>query len=216
MWQALLRKLPRQVRQFARFHRDGITGRESLDKQLLVVGVGRIGHEIAVLGRALGMHVQGVDIEQKHDDIAYTTFEQGREHADIIVCAMNLTDQNRGYFNVRSLSLCRRGALFVNVARGEMSPPSQLLHLLREDRLGGIGLDVFAREKEIAVAFRSGTYLQDPESDALRELMKSDRVILTPHNAFNTREAVERKASQSIEQIQHFLQQKAFKWSVPT
>jgi phosphoglycerate dehydrogenase-like enzyme len=62
---ALLRKLPRQIEQFSHFERNGLTGAECLNKNLLVVGVGRIGSEIVRIGQGLGMNVTGVDIVRR-------------------------------------------------------------------------------------------------------------------------------------------------------
>ena len=99
LWMALLRKLPRQVRQFHEFHRDGLTGPECQGKTLAVVGVGNIGHEVCAIGRALGMNVLGVDRDPRHADVDYATIEQALAQADVIVCAMDLNDSNRGYFD---------------------------------------------------------------------------------------------------------------------
>jgi D-lactate dehydrogenase len=66
---ALMRRLPQQMIQFKHFNRDGLTGGECTGKNLLIVGVGRIGNEIVKIGSALGMNVRGVDIVQCHKDV---------------------------------------------------------------------------------------------------------------------------------------------------
>ena len=215
LWMALLRKLPAQVRQFADFHRDGITGRECLGKRLLVVGVGHIGSEIIKLGHALGMEVRGVDPVEKHDFVEYTSTDVSLPWADIIVCAMNLTPENKGYFNEQLLRKARPGVLFVNVARGEFSPSADLLKLLDQGILAGLGLDVYNHESELAVALREGRSSGAPEVAATLALAERDNAILTPHNAFNTAESVNRKAAQSVQAISGFLAQGEFPWPVP-
>jgi len=215
LWLALLRKLPLQTKQFATFHRDGLTGRECEHKHLLVVGVGNIGAEVAKIGNALGMGVRGVDIVQRHPSVSYVSRDEGIRWADIIVCAMNLTADNVGYFNYRTLKQSKRGVVFVNVARGEMSPPGDLLRLLDEGHLAGVGLDVFDQESELAVALRSGKTAGNASVQATLELAKRPDVICTPHNAFNTVESVERKAQQSVQQIEHIKNHGRFLWPVP-
>jgi D-lactate dehydrogenase len=215
LWLALLRKLPQQTRQFASFNRDGLTGQECEGKRLLVVGVGHIGHEVVRIGKGLGMHVRGVDIVKRHHDVAYVSAAKGLPWADIIVCAMNLTADNLGYFNYRRLKRARRGVFFVNIARGELSPVADLLRLLNEGRLGGVALDVYEHESKLAVALREGKRAKDATTRATLALAKHPNVILTPHNAFNTEEAVERKAQQSIRQVEHFLRHGKFLWPVP-
>ncbi len=204
LWMALLRKLPRQAEQFARFDRDGLTGGECAGRQLLVVGVGRIGHEIARIGRGLGMTVRGVDLVRRHPDIDYVGEEEGLARADVIACAMNLTPDNLGWFNAARLGTVRRGTIFVNVSRGELSPAADLARLLDAGVLGGVGLDVYENEPALAVALRAGR--------GSFSLAGRPNVILTPHNAFNTTEAVARKVLQTNEEVQRFLKSRRFTW----
>ncbi len=215
LWMALLRKLPVQMRQFAEFKRDGITGREVLAKKLLVVGVGNIGSEIVKIGQGLGMKVQGADPVKKHDFIDYVEFREGAAEADIVVCAMNLTSENNRYFNAERLALLKRGVIFINIARGELSPAPALLEALETGQLSGAGLDVYERETELGPALRGEKKITDPDLKAVLELMKRDDVILTPHNAFNTREAVERKSEQSMQQLEALNTTGSFIWNIP-
>jgi D-lactate dehydrogenase len=102
----------------------------------------------------------------------------------------------------------------VNVARGELSPLGDLLRLLEEGHLAGVGLDVYPDEGQMAVAMRGGT-LNDASVQALAALAKRTDVVLTPHNAFNTQESVDRKADHSAQQIRHFLTHGTFLWPMP-
>lgn len=217
LWLSLLRKLPMQRRNFRTFHRDGLTGRETAGRNLTVVGVGNIGHEVARIGRGLDMDVAGVDIVERHDDVTYVAPEEGIGRADILVCAMNLTAENDGYFSEERLQSMRPGSIFVNIARGELSPPRHLLACLEAEALGGVGLDVYTREKELACALRAGEKPDDAHPDVKAILVMATRpdVILTPHNAFNTIEAVERKAEQACRQLSHFRASGEFLWNVP-
>jgi len=210
LWMCLLRRLPDQINHFTRFNRDGLTGQECEHKTLLVLGVGNIGHEIVRIGKGLGVEVLGVDIVKRHPAVSYVSISEGLPIADIIVCAMNLTLTNRAYCNYQLLKRAKTGAIFVNIARGELSPTSDLLRLLDENHLGGIALDVFDHEGELANSLRSGYVSQDQEVSAALVLAKRPNVICTPHNAFNTREAVIRKAKQSALQIDHFLKHGVF------
>jgi D-lactate dehydrogenase len=216
LWTALIRKLPLQEAQFDSFNRDGLTGRECKGKNLLVVGVGNIGHDVVAIGRGLGMNVEGVDIVERHGDVEYVDFSAALKRADVLVCAMNLTADNRDYFNYEALKHCRPGLIFVNISRGECSPAAGLVRLLDERRLAGVGLDVYNNEPALAVSARSGDEDTDSETQAVRRLAGMASAILTPHNAFNTEEAVQRKSQQSVEQITAFLTTGSFKWPVPT
>jgi D-lactate dehydrogenase len=215
LWMALLRKLPRQVKQFADFHRDGITGRECAGRTLAVVGVGNIGHEAYGIGRALGMNVLGVDRVERHADVKYVAIDEALRAADVIVAAMDLNESNHGYFDAAKWRLVNPGAVFVNVSRGELSPPSALVDALEAGRLAGVGLDVYDRESLLAVALRTGQPSSDPEVAATLKLAGRDDVICTPHNAFNSLEAVDRKSEHSARQIVEFRRTGRFLWNAP-
>jgi D-lactate dehydrogenase len=215
LWTALLRNLPGQSESFASFNRNGLTGWECERKTLLVVGVGNIGHEVIKIGQGLGMQVLGIDIVERHPFVKYVSIDQGFAVADIIVCAMNLTADNRHYFDYHLLKQARPGVVFVNISRGEQSPSADLLRLLDENHLGGVGLDVFNHESELANSLRDGRSSHDEEVVNTLELAGRPNVICTPHNGFNTHEAIARKSKLSIEQINHFLKNGEFIRPVP-
>jgi D-lactate dehydrogenase len=128
---------------------------------------------------------------------------------------MNLTPHNKGYFSYEVLRQAKRDVIFVNVSRGEFSPPSVLLRLLQEGHLGGVALDVYDHEPDLANALRSGEPSREPEVKAALALQSWANVILTPHNSFNTREAVDRKAAHSAQQLNHFVSKGRFLWPIP-
>ncbi len=216
IWLALMRRLPLQMRQMNSFSRDGLSGSECQGRTLAVFGVGNIGAEVVAIGRGLGMKVLGVDPVQRFpDQIEYTTAENALKQADIISCCMNLNPDNVNYFNLDKWRTVKPGTIFVNVARGEQSPATALLAALREGYLGAVGLDVYPEEKTWADHLRNNQPAEQPEIIALRQLKEMPHVLFTPHNAFNTRESVHRKAEQSVEQLKTFLKEHRFLWPVP-
>jgi D-lactate dehydrogenase len=215
MWLALLRRLPRQIEQFRTFCRDGVTGAECQGRTLVVVGVGNIGGEVCRLGRALGMRVLGVDLAPQFTDIEYVDINAALPLADVVVCAMDLNASNQGFFAASRLNRCKPGAIFVNVSRGELSPSTALLAALRSGRLGGVGLDVYDHEMELGDSLRAGRTSDDAEVRATLELVQCDNVICTPHNAFNTAEALRRKCEHSVQQIATFRRTGQFEWTPP-
>jgi D-lactate dehydrogenase len=215
LWSSLLRSLPRQIRQFERFERDGLTGYECRGRCLAVVGVGKIGYEVAGIAKALGMNVIGVDPVQRHTDIDYCTPEEAWPQADVVVCCMNLTQANHGYFSAEVFGTMRKGAIFVNVARGEMVRTADLVAALENGTLGGAGLDVHENENVLAVAMRGGGDAGATDSmQLLKRLKAHSNIILTPHNAFNTVESVDEKSAQSVQQVQAYLESGRFIWRV--
>lgn len=215
LWMALLRKLPRQRMQFLNFNRNGLTGSECSGKTLLVVGVGNIGIEVVRMGEALGMRVLGVDIDPRYSSVSYADIDEALPQADVVVCAMRLNESNIGYFHNKRLRKMKKGAIFINIARGEFCSTKDLLNLLNEGHLGGVGLDVYPDEQDLAVQLRSGQGRCGEEATAALALARNPQAILTPHNAFNTAEAIARKGEQSVQQIEHFLKHGHFLWVPP-
>jgi len=212
---ALLKKLPRQVDQFVRFDRDRLTGAEFLNKNILVVGVGRIGSEVATIAHGCGMNVRGVDINPRMAKVEYVPLQEGLAWAQVVVSALPLTEATRNMFNYQSYKKARKGQVFVNVGRGEVAPLSGLKRLLDEKVLAAVGLDVFEEEGAIAAALRQGKASRTLLMRNLKDLLARDNVILTPHNAFNTTEALDQKARQTVHSIRVFLERGVFPYPVP-
>lgn len=213
LWTCLLKKLPEQIDSFKCFNRSGITGMELMGRRMLVIGVGNIGSEIVQIATALGMQAHGLDLAEKHSGVTYIAADADLSVYDIFVCAMNLTDANRDYFDQSFFDRVKNGCLFINVARGEMSPHAVLLKNLQTGKLGGVGLDVFDDEQDLATQLRHKTWLTE-DAQLLLDMSELPNVILTPHNAFNTVEATARKAEQTVQQVTGFLKNREFVWPV--
>ncbi|HTY36756.1 MAG TPA: NAD(P)-dependent oxidoreductase [Bacteroidota bacterium] len=207
---ALLRKLPQQIRQFSVFNRENLTGPQCLGKNMLVVGVGRIGSEIVNIARGLGFNVKGIDTAPGKSRIEYVGKEEGIRWADVIVCAMNLTEENRGYFSYDLLSQAKRACVFVNIARGELSPLDAIERLLAESKLAGVGLDVFEEEGALGASLRNPEGRQAPHAHTVKRLLEYPNVLFTPHNAFNSVEALQLKSEFTVQQVRHFLKTRDF------
>ncbi|HMO04361.1 MAG TPA: NAD(P)-dependent oxidoreductase [Kiritimatiellia bacterium] len=206
LWMALLHRLPRQLQAMACFQRDHLTGRECHGRTLCLFGAGDIGGHIASIGRGLGMRVLAVDPVRRWPDLTYVDKDTAVPEADVAVCAMNLNETNDRYFDPPTLAALKPGAVLVNVARGEFTRCTDVLDALTSGHLGGVGLDVYAAESIIAAGLRAGSPPDHPEYRAFAALRTRDDAILTPHNAFNTLEAVERKSQQSVRQLSYFRQ----------
>ncbi|MCL5777721.1 D-2-hydroxyacid dehydrogenase [Limibaculum sp. FT325] len=136
--------------QQARRWRPG-TFRPLAGQRLLVVGAGAIGREVAVRAAALGMEVAGVNrsgrpagpIAAMH---GLADLDAALSWADVVSCHLRLTPETEGLFDARRLGLMRRGALFLNSARGGCVVESALLSALASGHLGGAWCDVFAEE----------------------------------------------------------------------
>jgi len=210
---ALGRKLSRQIKNFNCFDRDNLTGVELQGKRLLVVGVGAIGSQVVDIGKGLRMNVKGVDIVHRLRKLSYVSLLRGVRWADAIACALPLTKKTKGLLNYALLKKARPGCILINISRGEITPLKDLKRLLKEKILGGLGLDVFSDEEELAPALRKKR--RGASAKLIQRMHRYENVVFTPHNAFNTKEALERKSSETAKAIEYFLKHKTFLQLVP-
>lgn len=148
------------------------------NRVLGIVGLGRIGTEIARKARALGMKIFYYDVVRKYSveeelGIEYRDLHELLSTSDFVILAVPLTEETRGMIGEEELKSMKRTAYLINVARGEVVDQRALIKALRERWIAGAALDVFHQEPL-------------PSRDPLLEL---DNVILTPHIAWFTEEA---------------------------
>ena len=160
---------------------------------LAVVGMGPIGLEIARLGTALGMHVEGVRRTPSGDEPCPTRpmseLDAVISRAQWIACALPLTEDTRGLFDARRFSLMPAGARFMNVGRGELVDEDALVAALSSGHLAGAGLDVFAVEPL-------------PSESPLWAM---DNVIITPHNSGTSTSTAGRSTAIFLENLGHWV-----------
>ncbi|MBP9855356.1 MAG: hydroxyacid dehydrogenase [Candidatus Omnitrophica bacterium] len=209
----LVRKLKSQMNGFSTFNREGLTGLELSGRKVLVAGVGEIGAHIVDLAKSLNMDVKAVDIEPQKEDTEYIDLKEGIHWAEIVFCALPLTDDTAGYFSYKLFKLSKKKPYFINISRGEISPFEDLVKLLDEKILSGVGLDVYQDESTVAEELRKGTTHSD-YAKKLIDFSRRDDVVCTPHNAFNTREALKEKANVTIQSLLAYLKTGQFPYSV--
>ncbi|MEK6939089.1 MAG: hydroxyacid dehydrogenase [Nanoarchaeota archaeon] len=183
---SLARKIPAAHSSLlsGRWHRADFIGTELYGKKLGVIGFGRIGKDIAVLAQAFGMHILAYDPYLK-DEVFYqakvkrlTTIEDIFLEADMITLHLLLTEETRGMVNKEKLQLMKPTSFLINCSRGEVLSEADLLQVLEEGKIAGAALDVFSAEPLPA------------EHPLLNYARKNDNLIITPHIAGSTREAV--------------------------
>ncbi len=223
----LVRRIDAQREALHHFSRDHLTGVELQGKILTVIGVGNIGSELVRIGYGLDMALLGVDIVRRRELISqfalqYVPLETGIARGNIIICALPLTEDTYQLLDYDALSNAAGNSILINIARGEITPPADLLRLLDEDKLAGIGIDVYDQESTLGSYLRGEITLENLPYNYKREtlqanldLLKHPRVLATPHNAFNTRESTERKARQTARNIESFLTSGQFLTPIP-
>jgi phosphoglycerate dehydrogenase-like enzyme len=167
------KQLPRLHRQQREHRWERFAGRELRGRTVAIVGLGKIGMEVARVSRALGLRVTGTRRGGGVDGAVVDVQRPPRElrellaDADYVVLAVPHTADTEGLIGVAELSAMRRGAVLVNVARGKVVDEQGLIDALRSGQLGGAALDVFAHEP------------LPPESP----LWDMPNVLVSPHSA---------------------------------
>jgi D-3-phosphoglycerate dehydrogenase len=178
---SLMRQIATAARSMAegRWDRAKFMGRELRGRTLGIIGVGRIGSEIARRAHAFGMELVGFDPYIAEDRFTAlrihraSQLEELLESAEIVTIHTPLTDETRGMIGARELGLLQRGAIVVNLARGGIVNDQALLDALKSGHVSGAVLDVYEKEPLPADhPFRS-----------------APNVLLTPHIGASTYEA---------------------------
>jgi D-lactate dehydrogenase len=216
LWTALLRRLPRQIEQFDSFHRDHLSGRENPGKVMALFGVGNIGHEIAKhRDRPRPRRARrGSRPAPSRRGLCRTRGRAGRRRHHRVRDEPH--PQEPRLLQLHPARANQRKPILVNIARGEFTPALALEAALEAGLLSGVALDVYNEESTLAPALRTGNRSAlTPDNHALLRLRGRADVLLTPHNSFNTLEAVERKSEQSIRALLHHRQTGQFPWPLP-
>lgn len=193
-----------------------IRGNELSDKTLGIIGTGRIGAHVAKLADALGMKILAYDIypkkelEQKYN-LKYVDLDTLLEKADIITLHTPYTPQTHHLINHETIQKMKHGTLIINTARGALIDTEALLKALDTGKIGGAALDVIEGEWALKEEDDVLQGINAQSTEQLRKalqahlLSKHPNVILTPHIAYNTWEAVQRILNTTIQTIKAHL-----------
>ena len=171
--------------------RNGLQTHEVAGKRLLIIGFGRIGRQLAALARAFGMQVHAHDPFVPADqwpDLARREPDLARALTLADAVSLHLPRVDHAVLGAAELARMKPGAIVINTARGGLVDEVALARALREGKLGGAGIEVFAAEP--------------PGTD--HPLFGLDRAVLTPHNAALTVECAERMAIASVQNVLDF------------
>ena len=161
-------------------------------KKLGIVGLGHIGEQVARIAGAFGMEVLYHGPRQKQTSLGrFTSLEELFSQADIISLHCPLTKDNAGIVNTSLISRMKPEAFIINTARGQLINEMDLARALNRNRIAGAALDVLA--------------IEPPEST--NPLLTARNCIITPHNAWKTKEARKRILEVTEENIRRFLKQ---------
>ena len=193
---------------------DHTIGIELFSKTIGIVGLGAIGTEMARLSHGFGLNILGLDLREKDElkekyNVQYVDFETLLRNSDFISLHTPLTKDNYHMFNNAAFEKMKNCAVLINTARGELIDTQALYNALTEKKISGAGLDVLESEETLT----NPDYLVDigrmnvqslQKTILNNSLMKLENVIVTPHIAYDSKEAIERILSTTISNILAF------------
>jgi len=188
---SLTRLIPQQDAQIKKGEWKRATGREIAGKTMGILGLGRIGKEVAKRAKAFDMNVCAFDLywddafAKQYGVERKPTGEDVLKASEVVSLHMNLTEENKDYINTARLALMKRGAYLLNCARGGLINQADVAAALKQGLLGGYGCDVV-----------------EPEPiDKSNPLLGAPNVVFTPHTGSRTYESVERQALMAAENM---------------
>ena len=192
---ALARKVPAANASMhaGKWEKKSLQGAELRGKTLGILGLGRIGLEVAKRARGFGLEIIGSDpfvsvAVARENGIKLVTLDELIAGSDYITLHVGLTPQTTGVINAKNLAAMKKGVRIINCARGELIDDAALAAALKSGQVAGAALDVFA--------------VEPPKDSPYADL---DNVILTPHIACSTAEAQEAVGIQIACQVREYL-----------
>ena len=192
---AMCRAIPRanETMHAGKWDKKSLQGSELRGKTLGIVGLGRIGLEVARRAAAFGMDLLAYDpfiapVIARENNVSLTSLDDVFKHSDFLTLHVGLTSQTEGLINAQSIAIMKPGVRIVNCARGELIVDAALADGLKSGKVAGAALDVFHHEP-----LKDSVYFELPT------------VLLSPHIAGATDEAQEAIGIQLAMQVRDYL-----------
>ena len=192
---ALMLSLSRHFVEEVNYVREGnwkrLTGNELMGKNIGIVGLGRIGREVATRAKAFAMPVVGFDLYWPDDFASEHGIEKANsldeifKSCDIVSLHTNLNPETENMINAASMATMKKGVMILNCARGELVNTADMVAALESGQVGGYGTDVLDQEP--------------PQAD--HPLLSAPNCVITPHIGSRTYESVERQAVMATQNL---------------
>lgn len=198
------------------FSPEGLTGVDIYKKTIGVIGTGKIGQNVIRIARGFGMKVLGVDrladpLLAKKMGFKYVDLETCLRESDFLTLHVPYTPETHHLINKKNIRLMKRTSYLINTSRGPVVETEAIVWALNNKIIAGAGLDV--TEEESLVESMSVVVSKKVSKDDLKEILSfhllrdRDDVVFTPHNAFNTQEAIGRIIQTTVDSIKNFCKQ---------
>jgi D-lactate dehydrogenase len=196
------------------FSFEGLCGFDLRGKTIDIIGTGNIGRCVVKIAKGFDMHVVAVDTDPdeefaEHAGIEYVGLDDLLAQADIVTLHVPGNKTTHHLLSSDEFATLKEGAVVINTSRGTVVDVLALQHALAEGKVSAAGLDVLPEEpiiREEAELLRTVFNKQHDVRNLLADhiLLHMDNVLITPHTAFNTHEAVQRIIDVTCENITAF------------
>jgi D-lactate dehydrogenase len=187
------------------FSLEKLTGFNLAGKTVGVIGTGKIGRAFSKIMLGLGCSILAYDTFPDEvlvsDGFSYVGTEELLSGSDIISLHCPLTPETSYLINSRSLEMMKPGVMLINTSRGALINTTDVIASLKQKHVGYLGIDVYEQEEKLFFRDRSEEILQD---DQIARLMTFPNVLITAHQAFFTREALEQIARTTLKNLHAF------------
>jgi D-lactate dehydrogenase len=186
-------------------------------KTIGIIGTGNIGQHMIRIANGFGMNVIAYDINPNKKltrklGFRYEKFDSILKHSDIISLHIPYNKFTHHLINTNNIKKIKKGAIIINTSRGAIIDTNALIYGLNKKIISAAGLDVLEEENFIGDEIKLlKSNISKEELNIVFEnnmLTKRKNVIITPHNAFNTKEAIERILETTVYNIKSFIKHK--------
>ncbi|GAB3335287.1 2-hydroxyacid dehydrogenase [Larkinella ripae] len=192
------------------FALDGLMGFDLFGQTVGLLGLGKIGKVTARILSGFGCRVVAFDLvedEEAHRiGIEYVSLAELLHQSDILSLHCPLTPQTHHIINPDTLRLMKKGVMLINTGRGALIDTQAVIESLKSGQVGYLGLDVYEEESHLFFEDLSNTIIQD---DTFMRLLTFPNVLITGHQAFFTRNALQGIALTTCQNIQAFAEGRA-------
>ena len=190
------------------FTLNGLLGFDIHGKTVGVVGTGKIGTCFIDIMKGFGTNIIAYDVYPneelaKEKGFKYVTLDELYKKSDIISLHCPLTEDNTKMINKDTIQKMKKGVVIINTSRGKLIDTEDLIYELEQEHIGGLGLDVYEDEEEFFLNDMSNSYIRDKD---LSTLLTMPNVVVTSHQAFFTKEALNKIASDTCENIKNIFE----------
>jgi D-lactate dehydrogenase len=187
------------------FSLQNLMGFNLFGKTVGIIGTGKIGRAFCNIMLGFGCKIIAHDIKKNIDliqnGVQYVSFEKMISQSDIISIHCPLNQNTKYLFDKKAFDKIKKGSMIINTSRGAIIKTEDAIDALKAEKIGSLGLDVYEKEAELFFRDQSQTIIQD---DIFERLLTFHNVLITPHQAFYTVEALTEIAKITIKNFSDF------------